>query len=148
MRSLQRSDQVSKSKDKYKRNVEDAKKDGSDDDGDNQPLSKRVRLAGYRRASIIPAAAISKHNVKSPSEGSEKGKNVYKIESIVDQSSRLRMEIVKELDSGVDIDLKGIGFVETRKAKIGSDNSSKIKFQEDCQRGISKREHQGYKTRD
>ena len=68
-------------------------------------------------ASIIPAAAISKSNIKSPSKGSEKGKNVHKIESIADQSLRLRMEIVKELDSSVDIDLKGIGFVETGKAK-------------------------------
>ena len=79
-----------------------------------------MRLAGYRRASIIPATAISKSNVKSPSEGSDKGKNVQKIESIVDQSLRLRMEIVKELDSGVYIDLKGIGFIETGKAKTGS----------------------------
>ena len=56
------SDQEKKktSKDKCKRNAEDARKDGSDDDGDNQPLSKRVRLAGYKRASAsnIPAAAI------------------------------------------------------------------------------------------
>ena len=35
-------------------------KDGNDDDGDNQPLSKRVRLAGYRRtSSTTPATAIS-----------------------------------------------------------------------------------------
>ena len=39
-------------------------KDGSDDDGVNQPLSKRVRLAGYRRASTTTsAAAISTPNV-------------------------------------------------------------------------------------
>ena len=96
------SDQAKKkaSKDKCKRNDEDAKKDGSDDDRDNQPLSKRVRLAGYRRASAsnIPAVAISKYNVKSPFEGSEKGKNVHKIESIADQSLRLRMEVVEELE--------------------------------------------------
>ena len=97
--------------------TEDAKKDGSDDDGDDQPLTKRVRLAGYKRASIIPAAAISKSNVKSPSEGSGKGKHVHKTESIADQSLRLIMEIVKELGSGVDIDLKGIGFIETHKNK-------------------------------
>ena len=121
------SDQAKKkaSKDKCKRNVEDAKKDGSDDDGDDQPLSKRVRLAGYRRASIIPAAAISKSNVKSPSEGSGKGKNFHKIESIADQSLRLRMEIVKELDSGVDIDLKGIGFIETTKTSKRSKTAAK-----------------------
>ena len=37
------SDQEKKkaSKDKCKRNVEDAKKDGIDDDGDDQPLSKK-----------------------------------------------------------------------------------------------------------
>ena len=42
------SDQAKKkvSEDKCKRNVEDAKKDGSNDDGDNKPLRKRVRLAG------------------------------------------------------------------------------------------------------
>ena len=97
---------ASKSKDKYKRNAEDANKYGSDDDGDNKPLSKRVRLAGYRRASIISVAAISKSNVKSPSEGSEKGKHIHKTESIADQSLRLIMKIVKELDFGVDIDLK------------------------------------------
>ena len=116
------------SKDKCKRNVEDARKDGSDDDGDNQPLSKRVRLAGYRRASTTTsAAAISKPNVsKSPSEGSEKGKNVHKSESIADQSLRLRMEIVKELDSGVDIDLKGIGFVETKKASTRSETAKSL----------------------
>ena len=41
-----------------------------------------MKLAGYRRASTsnISAATISKSNVKSPSEGSEKGKNVHKIE--------------------------------------------------------------------
>ena len=57
------------SKDKCKRNVKDAMKDGSDDDGDNQPLSKRVRLTGYRRASATtPAAIISTSNVsKTPS---------------------------------------------------------------------------------
>ena len=121
------SDQEKKkaSKDKCKRNAEDAKKDGSDDDGDDQPLSKRVRLAGYRRASIIPAATISKSNVKSSSEGSGKGKHVHKIESIADQSLRLKMEIVKELDSGVDIDLKGIGFVETTKTSKRSEIAAK-----------------------
>ena len=31
------------------------------------------------------------------------------------------MEIVKELDVGVDIDLKGIGFVETRKSSSKSE---------------------------
>ena len=95
------------------------------DDGDDQPFSKRVRLAIYRRTNIIPAAAISKSNVKSPSEGSGKGKHVHKIDSIADQSLRLRMEIVKELDSGVDIDLKGIGFVETTKTSKRSETSAK-----------------------
>ena len=53
-------------------------KDGSDDDGDNQPLIKRVRLVGYRRDSNILTVVISKSNVfKSPSEGSEKGKNAH-----------------------------------------------------------------------
>ena len=107
-----------------RKNAKDAMKDDSDDDGDNQPLSKRVRLAGYRRASTISAAAISTPNVsKSPSKGSEKGKNVHKSESIADQSLRLRMEIVKELDSGVDIDLKGIGFVKTGKTSIKSETA-------------------------
>ena len=80
-------------------------------------MSKRVRLAGYKRASAsnIPATAISKYNAKSPSEGSEKGKNVHNTYFIADQSLRIRLEVVKELDSGVDIDLKGIGFVETGK---------------------------------
>ena len=106
------------SKDKCKRNAEDTRKNGSDDDGGNQPLSKRVRLAGYKRASTTTSAAtISKPNVSiSPYEESEKGKNVHKLESIVDQSLRLTMDIVKELDSGVDIDLKGIGYVKTEKA--------------------------------
>ena len=106
------------SKDKCKRNAKDAMKDGSDDDGDNQPISKRVRLVGYRRASATtPTTAISTSNVsKTPSEGIEKGKKVHKLESIADQSLRLRMEVVKEVDSGVDIDLKGIGFVEPKKA--------------------------------
>ena len=80
-----------------------------------------MRLVGYRRASTISAAAVSVYNVESPSEGSEKGKNVYKSESIADHSLRLRMEVVKELDSGVDIDLKGIGFVETIKARTRSE---------------------------
>ena len=31
------------------------------------------------------------------------------------------MKVVKDLDSGVDIGLKGIGFVETGKACIGSE---------------------------
>ena len=103
-------------------------KDGSDDDGDNQPLSKRVRLAGYRRSSATTlAAAISTSNVsKTPSEGSEKGKKVHKSESIVDQSLRLRMEVVKELDSGVDIDLKGIGFVEPEKASTRSEITNSL----------------------
>ena len=136
------------SKDKCKRNDEDAKKDGSDDDGDNQPLSKRVRLAGYRKASIIPAAASNKSNVKSPSEGSEKGKNVHKIESITDQSLRLIMEIVKEIDSGVDIDLKGIGFVETGKAKTGSETIAKSSSKKIVREVSPKENIQGYMTRD
>ena len=45
----------------------------------------------------------------------KKGRRSTNQESIADQSLRLRMEVVKELDSGVDIDLKGIGFVETKK---------------------------------
>ena len=92
-------------------------KDGNDDDGDVQPLRKRVRLAGYRRASAISVSTIS----QTPSEGSEKGKNVQKSESTADQSLRLRMEVVKELNYGVDIDLKGIGFVETEKASTRSE---------------------------
>ena len=36
------------------------------------------------------------------------------------------MEIVKELDSGVDIDLKGIGFVETTKISKRSKTGAKI----------------------
>ena len=51
-------------KDKCKRNANDAMKDGGDGDGDNQPLSKRVRLAGYKRASVTtPATVISTTNV-------------------------------------------------------------------------------------
>ena len=63
-------------------------KDGNDDNGDNQPLSKRVRLAGYKRtSSTTPVAAISTSTIsKTPSEGSEKWKKVHKSESIADQS--------------------------------------------------------------
>ena len=105
------------SKDNCKKNAKDVMKDGSDDDGDNQPLSKRVRLAGYRIASATtPATAISKSNVfKTPSERSEKWKKVHKSESISYQSLRLRMEVVKELDSSMDIDLKGNCFVKLKK---------------------------------
>ena len=78
-----------------------------------------MRLAGYRRDGTIPAAAVSASNEKSPYEASEKGKNIQKSESIEDQSLRLRMEVVKDLDSDVDIDLRGIGFVETGKVRIG-----------------------------
>ena len=35
------------------------------------------------------------------------------------------MEVVKELDSGVDIDLRGICFVKTGEARIGSETAAK-----------------------
>ena len=87
-----------------------------------------MRLAGYRRA--IASTHSSSCNLKIimsnlHRKGSEKGKNVHKTESIADQSLRLRMEVVKELDSGVDIDLKGIGFVETGKASTRSETVAK-----------------------
>ena len=76
-----------------------------------------MRLAGYRRTSSTTPAAISTTNIyKTPSEGCDKGKKFHKLESIADQSLRLRMEVVKELNSSVDIDIKGIGFVEPEKA--------------------------------
>ena len=55
----------------------------------------------------------------------KKGIFFHKIEFIAGQSLRLRIKIVKELDFGVDIDLKGIGFVETGKAKTGSETVAK-----------------------
>ena len=117
--------------------------------GDNQPLSKRVRLAGYRRtSSTTPAAAISTSTIsKTSSERSDKGKKVHKLESIADQSLRLRMEVVKELDSGVDIDLKGIGFVEPEKASTKSETTKSLPY-ENYQGGIFKRKHQGFRTKD
>ena len=45
-----------------------------------------MRIARHRRASTIPAAAVSASNVKSPSKESEKGKNIYKSESIAVRS--------------------------------------------------------------
>ena len=111
--------------DKCKRNAKDAMKDGNGDDGDNQPLIKRVRLAGYRRtSSTTPTAEISTSTIsQTPSEGSEKGKKVHNSESITDQSLRLKMEVVKELDSGVDIDLKEIGFVKPEKESTRSEKT-------------------------
>ena len=94
----------------------DGKKEDNDDDGDNQPLSKRLRLAGYRRSRSTTLAAISTHISKTPSKRSDKGNKVNQSEFISDQSLRLRLEVVNELDSGVDIDLKGIGFVKFVKA--------------------------------
>ena len=67
------------SKDKCKRFSKYAMKDGRDDDGDNQPLRKIVRLASYRRDSATTPADVSTSNVsQTPSEGSEKGKKVHK----------------------------------------------------------------------
>ena len=43
------------------------------------------------------------------------------------------MKIVKELDSGVDINLKGNGFVETTKTSKKDMKRNKIKFHEDYQ---------------
>ena len=92
------------SKEICKPNAKDAGKDDNDD-GDNKPLSKRVRLAGYRTKSSqtrqVAAISTSK-NIKTPSE---KGKQVDRPKSIVEQSLRLKMEIVKELYAGVDIAL-------------------------------------------
>ena len=80
-----------------------------------------MRLAGYRTKSSqtgqVAAISTSK-DIKNPSD---KGKQVHKPESIAEQSLRLRMKIVKELDAGVDIDLKGIGFVETRNSSSKSE---------------------------
>ena len=108
------------SEEECKRNNKDGKKDDDDDDGDNQPLSKIVRLAGYRRSSSTTLAAISTPISKTPSERSDRGKKVNQSESIEDQSLRLRLDVVKELDSGVDIDLKGIGFVEPANEKAST----------------------------
>ena len=120
------------SKETCKPNAKDARKDDSDD-GDNQPLSKRVRLAGYRTKSSqtgqVAAISTSK-DIKTPSD---KGKQVHTPEFIAEQSLRLMMEIVKELDVGVDIDLNGIGFIETRKSSSKSETvnpSSMTKIRE------------------
>ena len=51
----------------------------------------------------------------------EKGSMSTEQDSITDQSLRLIMEIVKELDSGVDINLKGICFIETTKTSKRSE---------------------------
>ena len=49
---MKRDDAMKKKKaeDKCKRSAKDGKKDDNDDYRDNQPLIKRVRLAGYRRS--------------------------------------------------------------------------------------------------
>ena len=116
-------------------------KDGNDDDGVNQPLRKRVRLAGYRRtSSTTPTTTISTStNSKTPSRGNEKGKKVHKSESIADQSIRLKMEVVKELDSSVDIDLKEIGFVEHEKAITRSETTKSLSMK--TIRGVSSKEN-------
>ena len=85
-----------------------------------------MRLAGYRRSSSTTPVAISTPIFEIPSERSDKGKKVYKSESLTDQSLRLRMEVVKELDSGVDLDLKGIGFVKPEKASTKSETTMSL----------------------
>ena len=52
-------------------------------------LVKRVRLAGYRRSSSTPPAAISTPISKTLLERSDRGKKVNQSESIEDQSLRL-----------------------------------------------------------
>ena len=80
-----------------------------------------VTLVGYRIKSSqtgqVAAISTSK-NIRNPSD---KGKQVHRPESIAEQSLRLGMEIVKELDAGVDINLKGIGFFETRNSSSKSE---------------------------
>ena len=67
------------SKETCKPNAKDARKDDSDD-GDNQPLRKRVRLASYRTKSSqtgqVAAISTSK-DIKTPSD---KGKQVHRPE--------------------------------------------------------------------
>ena len=58
------------SEDKCKKSDTDGNKDDNHDNGDNQPLSKRVRLARYRRSSSTTPAAISTPISKTPSERS------------------------------------------------------------------------------
>ena len=89
------------------------------------PWAKEWDLHDIEELVTIPAATVSTSNIKSPYEGSKKGKNINKSESIADQSLRLRMKVLKELDFGVDIDLRGIGFVETGKARTGSETAAK-----------------------
>ena len=99
------------SKETCKPNAKDARKDDNDD-GDNKPLRKRVRLAGYRTKSSQLGKYLQSQPSKDIKTPSDKMEASHILESIAEQSLRLMMEIVKELDVGVDIDLKGIGLLK------------------------------------
>lgn len=111
---------------KRKRVVDDSScrsnKDGNDendgDDDDDQPLAKR-RPSGSRtgisRSIPKPSTGVSESSPstqqtsKSTRDGKEKRQQP---ESLLAQSLRLRHEVVKELDSGVDLNLKNSGMFE------------------------------------
>ena len=82
--------------------------------GDNKTLRKKVRIAGSRRdISRSKSVTLTPNpSVKSAQDGDKVVTKFIHLESIVDQSLRLKQEIFKELDSGMDLNLKEIGFVE------------------------------------
>ena len=80
---------------------------------------RKRRPSGYRTKSlIIPRSSTQ------PSNFTRGGKKLSQPESLEAQSYLLRPEIVKEIDYGIDMNLKKVGFIDSSEAKSVKSSST------------------------